>query len=88
MSGHDFTQSEMVTRWRGENSIFPKSLLDTPVKLPFESLELNAPKEYDKYLTFVYGDYMKPKQENANARHDVNNLSYLTVDLLKKNYNI
>lgn len=36
----------------------------------FEGEYFNAPKEYDKYLTQIYGDYMKvPKKENRNKHH-------------------
>ena len=36
----------------------------------FEGDLYNGPKEYDKYLTQIYGDYMKiPKEENRNKHH-------------------
>lgn len=36
----------------------------------FEGEMYNAPKEYDKYLTQIYGDYMKvPKEEHKNKHH-------------------
>ncbi len=36
----------------------------------FEGDFYNAPKEYDKYLTQIYGDYMKPpKDEHKNKHH-------------------
>ena len=37
---------------------------DEAVLLPFEDLTLSAPKEYIKYLTYFYGDYMTPPPEN------------------------
>lgn len=40
------------------------------VELPFEDIFLSAPKEYEKYLTYFYGDYMTPPPENKrNNRH-------------------
>ncbi len=36
----------------------------------FEGLNLNGPKEYDKYLTHIYGDYMTiPKEEDKNKHN-------------------
>ena len=36
----------------------------------FEGEYYNAPKEYDKYLTQIHGDYMKvPKVEDRNKHH-------------------
>jgi len=40
------------------------------VELPFEDITLSAPKEYVKYLTYFYGDYMTPPPEDKrNNRH-------------------
>lgn len=41
----------------------PKGVYLNTIKVPFENLMLPIPKEYDKYLTSVYGDYMTPKKE-------------------------
>ncbi|MDO5124598.1 MAG: LicD family protein [Eubacteriales bacterium] len=41
-------------------SIVPKSWFDDTVARKFEDTELSIPKEWDEYLTFLYGDYMKP----------------------------
>lgn len=36
----------------------------------FEGLKLNGPKEYDKYLSHIYGDYMTiPKKEEQNKHN-------------------
>lgn len=37
---------------------FPKEWLDEAVWVDFENTKLPVPKEYDKYLTYLYGDYM------------------------------
>ncbi len=39
---------------------FPKSWLDEQVECEFEGQNFPIPKEYDKYLTWLYGDYMQP----------------------------
>ena len=38
---------------------FPEEWLKEAVYVPFEGCMLPVPKEYDKYLTWLYGDYMK-----------------------------
>lgn len=38
---------------------FPKEWLDETVYVDFEGCKLPVPKEYDKYLTYLYGDYMQ-----------------------------
>lgn len=41
------------------NGSFPIEYLDEVVYVDFEGYKLPVPKEYDKYLTFLYGDYME-----------------------------
>ena len=49
------------TEWYGEGRI-----------LEFEGLSVRAPKEYEKWLTQVYGDYMKlPPEEKRVGHHYV-----------------
>ncbi len=38
---------------------FPKEWLEEAIYVPFESVKLPVPKEYDKYLKHLYGDYMQ-----------------------------
>lgn len=37
--------------------VFPKEYLDEAILVDFEGFKLPVPKEYDKYLTYLYGDY-------------------------------
>lgn len=39
------------------NGCFPIEYLDEVIYVDFEGYKLPIPKEYDKYLTFLYGDY-------------------------------
>lgn len=40
------------------------------VKVPFEDIEVRVPKQYDKYLTLLYKDYMKfPPKEQQVGHH-------------------
>lgn len=41
------------------NGSFPSSYLEEVIYVDFEGYKLPVPKEYDKYLTFLYGDYME-----------------------------
>ncbi len=41
------------------NGSFPIEYLDEVEYVDFEGYKLPVPKEYDKYLTFLYGDYME-----------------------------
>ena len=43
------------------------------VKMPFEDMEVYMPKEYDRYLTRLFGDYMTmpPKEKRVNHCPDV-----------------
>ena len=39
------------------------------IMLPFESGEYPAPKGYDSLLTNMYGDYMKPPEDDEKSGH-------------------
>ena len=41
------------------NGSFPAEYLDEVIYVDFEGYKLPVPKQYDKYLTFLYGDYME-----------------------------
>ena len=43
-----------------------KSWFDETIYLPFETVELPAPKDYDKYLTARYGDWRTPVRDEIN----------------------
>ena len=48
----------------------PSCFFETYVLLPFEHLNVMSIKDYDKYLTAAYGDYMKlPPIENRVSHH-------------------
>lgn len=42
-----------------EKEVFPKEWMDGYIELTFEGIKVMALKDYDKWLTMRYGDYMK-----------------------------
>lgn len=79
-------QNGMMTRYRGkdtgvlydsmgrnvERGAFPEEWLSEAVYVDFEDTKLPIPKEWDKYLTYLYGDYMDmiPVSER-HVSHDI-----------------
>ena len=56
----------------GKKEIMPSEWFGEGKKLMFEGMEVNAPDEYDKYLTQMYGDYMQfPPEEQRVGHHYV-----------------
>ena len=52
-----------------KKEIMPREVVSEYVDMPFEGLLFKCPKEYDKYLTSFYGDYMQlpPRGKKSNA---------------------
>lgn len=50
----------------------PKKILFPLKKGTFEGIEINIPNDYDKFLTILYGDYMKlpPLEDRKAHQHD------------------
>lgn len=48
----------------GFKEFIPKNWLGIGERKDFEGLKLPVPKEWDKYLTHLYGDYMTPRKKN------------------------
>ena len=51
-----------------DDYVVEKELLGEGVMLPFEMIQLNAPKEFDVILRKTYGEYMKPRR--VKGGHD------------------
>ena len=52
--------------------IMPKSVILEVTTLSFENTPFPCPKDYDRYLTLVYGDYMKrPAQSEQVGKHGI-----------------
>lgn len=54
--------------YRGRE-IVPSSYWGKNKKIQFEDIQINVPEETDKYLTHMYGDYMKLPPENQRRSH-------------------
>lgn len=54
----------------GKREIFEKELFKETIQLKYEDMEIDVPKEYDKILRQLYGDYMKlPPVEKRISNH-------------------
>ena len=60
----------MLGKYR-EKEVMRKEWWGTPIKLPFESIEVNCPAEWDLIETKIYGDYMKWPAEKDRVSHDI-----------------
>ena len=59
---------EMAGGYRFKN-LFSKSVFDGGMFYEFEGMKLRGPKDYEAYLTQLYGDYMTPPPESERNRH-------------------
>ena len=51
--------------------VFEKEWFNDSIKVQFENLKLNIPKQYDKILKTMYGNYMQfPPKEERITHHD------------------
>lgn len=53
----------------GNTGIYKKEIFDESILVPFENVKIPIPKEYDKYLSQCYGDYMKMPDESQRGGH-------------------
>ena len=54
-------------------------------KLKFEGYDLSVPKEYDKYLTDIYGNYMNlPPAKERNSRHKIEHIDLGNYEIKNK----
>lgn len=52
--------------------IIPQRIIQNVTTLSFEGVEFCVPKDYDRYLTLVYGNYMKrPDESEQIGKHGV-----------------
>ena len=65
------TNSKGTEKYLFGQQLMNTSNFDITVSMPFEGLSINCPKEFDYYLTELYGDYMKlPPMDQRVSNHD------------------
>ena len=68
---YNYIDTEKVTSFEDasfENNIIKLNQIFPCVRVPFENIRVNIPKDYEEYLTRIYGDYMKlpPVEDRKN----------------------
>ena len=57
--------------------IYPRNWMCESVYMPFESLNLPVPKEYDSYLRHLYGDYRILPAEDQREHHYIRSIDFI-----------
>ena len=52
-----------------KKGVFDKGIVFDTIDKPFEGVLFKVPNDYDKFLKYVYGDYMKLPPENERVGH-------------------
>lgn len=63
-----------------EKEILPKEVFTEYIELPFEDFHFKAIAQYDKYLSSIYGDYMKLPPEEKRISHHTFKAYYKEVE--------
>ena len=67
-----FDKSPLVANFFGTNpkkEAMPNELFKEFTYLDFEDIKARVPKDYDKYLTLLYGDWKKPPKNDLQVGH-------------------
>ena len=67
-----------INTWPGK--IFQTEWFTDVIEVPFEDTTITIPRNYDSYLTLLYGDYMTPPP----VENRVSNHSHYFIDLTRK----
>lgn len=73
----------LVGLW-GRKEIMPREYFGQPTLYRFGESEFYGPEKYDKYLSCLYGDYMKPPPIEKQKSH--HKIKYLNLDLPFEKY--
>lgn len=84
-----YEKSEYAIQYRDDSygcqkSWLPKKWIEETIIVPFESINVRIPKEYDSYLKHYYGDYMQlPPEDKRDDRHEIDYLNIHQRESLK-----
>lgn len=85
-SSHDGDKTVCVTQWAGK--IFKREWFEDVIDYPFGDITVKIPRDYDGYLTCLYGDYMTPpppeKRISDHKRCFIDFDKKLTLEQIKK----
>ena len=85
-SSFDGDKTVCVTQWAGR--IFKREWFEDTIELPFGDTKVVVPRDYDGYLTCLYGDYMTlPPVEKRVSEHNHFYLNFdegLSIDEIKE----
>lgn len=79
LSKYSYDESHYMVSFFGAymlKEIVDKKWLGDGKKYKFETLELNGPVEYDRFLSHFYGDYMKTPSDNDKDKHNIKKIEY------------
>lgn len=62
----------------GPKSIMPKKILGKPTPVLFENQTFMGVEDYDTYLTYIYGDYMKIPDVDKQIQHNFHYIDFNT----------
>lgn len=72
MRRYNYGNSEYIADFVGKykfRDTYPKSWWEPGIMVAFEGVQVRIPSEYDKYLSRIYGDYMKIPDEKEQITH-------------------
>lgn len=71
LTRYDYDKCNLVASYTsGYGKILPKTVMETYVPFEFEGHTVQGIADYDRYLTCMYGDYMKVPPEEEQVQHD------------------
>lgn len=77
---YQYKDSDIVVNFFGaymEKEIIPKKLIDNLKYYHFEDSRFLGAENYDEYLKYFYGDYMKTPKDAHKDKHNITKIEYL-----------
>lgn len=85
-STHDGDKTVCVTQWAGK--VFKREWFEDVIDYPFGNTTVKIPRDYDGYLTCLYGDYMTPppadKQVSDHKHYYLDFDHAVTIEEIRK----